>query len=631
MKRRLFYVLLAALMLIQASHVGAQSGGSFEIKQSVVANGGGTVTGGIFSIESTIGQPAAGTLMFGGNFSIYNGYGQPLTNQCAFSLNASSASASAAGGLTSPIQVNAAQNCVWTATSNANWISVNSGANGTGSGSVVLNAVANGGSPRSGTATIAGFIFTVFQDGSGSTFFTVSGSVTYAVTPVNQAAKFVPGVNLFVPNSQMTTTTNNSGAYALSNLAGGAQYTVSASKTGNVNGINSLDATRVQQYLVGLTTLTPAQIAAADVNNSGTVNSLDATRLQQYLVGVPAAHNIGQWRFLPSTRQYNSISGDLAAENYQAVLIGEVSGNWTAASGFAESPEPDDSLSAKEGVIVGETGGVEAKPIRQSAEKSKPQQSGIAFGDSTPRINPHSSDKTQSSTSKTNVSLPNVTANAGNVVEIPITIGSEADNSIESFDFSVFYDPAVLQPASPLGSKTGTLSRDCSVFANTPAAGSVRVSAACGAAPIDKGQGTLFVLRFNVLAASGQIALSFRDPATNEDTFVSNDGVTAKASDGSLTANETSGAGLIGGRILGGDGRPVFKAQVTLTDENGNVRHAVTNQLGYYRFADAQIGHNYVIGATHKQFRFDSQNVSRSEKQNEINFVASESLSEENR
>jgi hypothetical protein len=84
-------------------------------------------------------------------------------------------------------------------------------------------------------------------------------------------------------------------------LIAGGSYTVTPSKTGDVNGINSLDVSRIQQYLVGLTTLTPNQLLAADVDGNGTVSSLDASRLQQYLVGIPSNNNVGRWRFVPAT------------------------------------------------------------------------------------------------------------------------------------------------------------------------------------------------------------------------------------------------------------------------------------------------------------------------------------------
>lgn len=54
--------------------------------------------------------------------------------------------------------------CTWTATSNAAFITITSGASGSGNGAVHYSVTANKGAARTGTATIAGQTFTVIQD-----------------------------------------------------------------------------------------------------------------------------------------------------------------------------------------------------------------------------------------------------------------------------------------------------------------------------------------------------------------------------------------------------------------------------------------------------------------------------------
>jgi len=70
----------------------------------------------------------------------------------------------------------------------------------------------------------------------------------------------------------------------------------------------------------------------------------------------------------------------------------------------------------------------------------------------------------------------------------------------------------------------------------------------------------------------------------------------------------------------------VFRAQVTLTGQNGETRYALTNPFGYYRFTDIAAGETYVISVAHKRYRFDSQVLSINENLSEINFIASETL-----
>ncbi len=53
-----------------------QSGGTFEITQSVVSNGGGTSNGGTFDVTGTSGQALAGTNSTGGNYGVRGGFWQ---------------------------------------------------------------------------------------------------------------------------------------------------------------------------------------------------------------------------------------------------------------------------------------------------------------------------------------------------------------------------------------------------------------------------------------------------------------------------------------------------------------------------------------------------------------------------
>ncbi len=55
--------------------------------------------------------------------------------------------------------------CTWTTSTNASWVTIDSGRTGTGSGTVHLVIQANAGAPRSATVTIAENSFTLTQDG----------------------------------------------------------------------------------------------------------------------------------------------------------------------------------------------------------------------------------------------------------------------------------------------------------------------------------------------------------------------------------------------------------------------------------------------------------------------------------
>lgn len=75
-----FYLTIIFAVLLSSVSTSAQSGGDFEITQSVIATGGGTSsdTGGIFTLDSTIGQPIATTASSsGGTFNQRSGFWTP--------------------------------------------------------------------------------------------------------------------------------------------------------------------------------------------------------------------------------------------------------------------------------------------------------------------------------------------------------------------------------------------------------------------------------------------------------------------------------------------------------------------------------------------------------------------------
>jgi len=101
-----------------------------------------------------------------------------------------------------------------------------------------------------------------------------------------------------------TDLTGADGRYNLVFSATGS-YTVTPTKNINItNGLTSADATRVQQHASGTLLITdPYMLIAADVNRSNSVTTLDATLINQVLVGNPSALGIfnKSWRFVPKT------------------------------------------------------------------------------------------------------------------------------------------------------------------------------------------------------------------------------------------------------------------------------------------------------------------------------------------
>ena len=71
MKRWLIVLALLSTLNSQLSTAFAQS---YSIDWFTIDGGGGTSTGGVYSVSGTTGQPDAGTPMTGGNFSLTGGF-----------------------------------------------------------------------------------------------------------------------------------------------------------------------------------------------------------------------------------------------------------------------------------------------------------------------------------------------------------------------------------------------------------------------------------------------------------------------------------------------------------------------------------------------------------------------------
>jgi hypothetical protein len=134
---------------------------------TVTSGASGTGDGSVnFTVAATTGAGRSGTLTIAGRtFTVNQGQG------CAFSLSSTSASVPAAGG-TGAFDVRAADGCGWAAESNAPWLTITAGANGSGNATVRYAAAANSGPQRIGTITAAGQTYSVTQNAGCSAVVT---------------------------------------------------------------------------------------------------------------------------------------------------------------------------------------------------------------------------------------------------------------------------------------------------------------------------------------------------------------------------------------------------------------------------------------------------------------------------
>lgn len=455
----------------------------------------------------------------------------------------------------------------------------------------------------------------------------IAGTVFYGNTPAGQSTKYVSGV-LMSANNAFFATTNANGSYLLDNLIAGGAYTVTPSKTGNVNGITSFDATLVLRHVAsggfGTNALNANQLLAADTNNSGDVTSFDATQILRYVAANGANANTGEtgnWRFSPAPRSYNSVYSPLTNQNYEAILVGEINGNWSPnGSGIISGNEKE-----RQKIAEWQKQETEEFLITENAVFKSELSAKTEFNVSA-----------EAAQQQTQISLPvNTTGQNGTIVSIPITLTSPSA-PIVAYTIEVSFDPNVLQAAEFPVSTANSLSDPntgaaCQVFSGTFNTGNrttLRMAAACSRNIT--ASGTLLNMRFNVIgtanSATGTTTLEFtvRSGANSVPNLESDGGaIPVAVTNGSFTVISAPNASVtVAGRVLTADGRGLQNAQIRLTAADGSSKTVMSGPLGNYRFANVQGGQSVTIQVFSKRFGFQPQTVNVSGDISGLNFIA---------
>jgi hypothetical protein len=142
---------------------GSVSGrGNGSVSFNVSANSGAERTGSVIVADQRGMVTQAGPSTPAPAPSPAPGPGPPPNPTCTFTIAPTSQNVVALGG-TGSVAITTQSGCQWSASSNASWISVTSGASGTGNGSMGFSVAVNLGGARSGTIGVAGRSFTVNQ------------------------------------------------------------------------------------------------------------------------------------------------------------------------------------------------------------------------------------------------------------------------------------------------------------------------------------------------------------------------------------------------------------------------------------------------------------------------------------
>jgi hypothetical protein len=188
-----------------------------------------------------------------------------------------------------------------------------------------------------------------FSNGSiciNQAYFEISGNLFY-FSNTNP----IPGVLLSLSgNNQYTATTTTSGNYSFESVVRDDYVSVPA-KNNDLGGLSGTDASRIARFPAGLYTFNCMEQIAADVSLSGNISGLDASRVARYSAGLITELNPGVINWVFSTENisncplwppiswtdslvYNDLHEDLTSQDFTAIRLGDVTGNWTPDSKF---------------------------------------------------------------------------------------------------------------------------------------------------------------------------------------------------------------------------------------------------------------------------------------------------------
>ena len=276
-------------------------------------SGDGTIG---FNVAANTGGPRGGTVLVAGQVLPVSQSGAGAGG-CGYAISPASGSFDAAGGPGPTVTVSTNAGCAWTASSNAPWITVTTGTNGSGSGSVGFTVASNPGSARGGTLTIAGETFTVSQSGSAG--------CAYGINPSSQSIDASGGSAMPVavstsPSCAWTATSNANWLVVTSGGSGSGNGTV------NFTAAPNQAAERVGTLTIAGQTVTVTQAAAATCSYA--INPVSQSMAASGGPGTPVAVATGEGCAWTATSNANWLTVD----------SGGGSGNGTV--NFTAAPNP---------------------------------------------------------------------------------------------------------------------------------------------------------------------------------------------------------------------------------------------------------------------------------------------------
>lgn len=155
--------------------------------------------------------------------------------------------------------------------------------------------------------------------------------------------------------------------------------------------------------------------------------------------------------------------------------------------------------------------------------------------------------------------------------------------------------------------------------------------AACGAASGTGDINTTVNLPPNGTATftlTATVSATAASPLANSATVTPPAGVTDNnvgnntATDTDTVVGPTAASVTVAGRVTTNEGRGISGTRLSMTDVNGQVRYALTNSFGYYRFTGVVPGQTYIFQVRNKEYVFTPQVINVTADIANLNFAA---------
>ena len=183
--------------------------------------------------------------------------------------------------------------------------------------------------------------------------YSIEGDVFYSDNnePIPEAeVKIWVNDSTMTPPADDTVYTDPTGHYGITPVLGCSDYCVKVQMEplempDPTQVITSLDAAYILMHLDGTWPFSHNDSLAADVTGNGAITGYDVSIMLRELVGFETSSPIGEWIFEPAYRCYANFSANRTGEDYEGVVIGDVTQNWPNIVGPKLSTFVEDDVS----------------------------------------------------------------------------------------------------------------------------------------------------------------------------------------------------------------------------------------------------------------------------------------------